>query len=87
MSPGSVSIGAWLAFGQLCGPALVMMFALGILVSIIQTATQLRDSSLPFVVKVLGLGLLICVAGKFMLTGVEDYTSRLLIAIPGIVHG
>ena len=34
-----------------------------------------------------GLALLTIAAGNFMLSGVEDYATRLIIAIPELLHG
>jgi flagellar biosynthesis protein FliQ len=83
----SVHRDAWLAFAQLCGPVILLMFVLGIAIGMLQTATQLRDSSLPFIVKVIGVCVLSTFAGSFMMIGVEQYTTRLLLAIPRLIHG
>jgi flagellar biosynthetic protein FliQ len=83
----SVHRDAWFAFAQLCGPAIMLMFVLGIAIGILQTATQLRDSSLPFIIKVIGVAMLTTLAGPFMMAGVEQYTTRLLLAIPRLIHG
>lgn len=87
MNAASVERDAWIAFGQLCGPVILLMFALGIAVGILQTATQLRDSSLPFIIKVIGVALLCTFGGSFMMAGVERYATRLLLAIPSLLHG
>ncbi len=86
MKAGSVPIEAWLAFAQLAGPAILLMLVAGILTGLLQTATQLRNSSLAFIVKIVGLACLTTLAGQFMLSGIEHYTTRLLDAIPGIIH-
>ncbi|GAB0114429.1 flagellar biosynthetic protein FliQ [Acidisoma sp. C75] len=87
MSREGITVNAWLAFIQFCGPALLLMLVLGIAISVLQTATQLRDSSFPFIVKAVSLGILVSFAGSFMLSGVEHYADRLLLAIPEIIHG
>ncbi|GAB0116660.1 flagellar biosynthetic protein FliQ [Acidisoma sp. 7E03] len=87
MTAATVDRDAWLAFAQLCGPVILLMFVLGIAVGILQTATQLRDSSLPFIVKVIGVALLCTFVGGFMMAGVERYATRLLLAIPALLHG
>jgi len=48
---------------------------------------QVREASIPFVLKLGGLALLTIAAGNFMLSGVEDYATRLIIAIPELLHG
>lgn len=87
MNAASLQRDAWLAFAQLCGPVILLMFVLGIALGILQTATQLRDSSLPFIVKIIGAAALSTVAGSFMMAGIENYTTRLLLALPRLLHG
>jgi flagellar biosynthetic protein FliQ len=87
MSGTSINTGAWLAFAQLAGPVLLAMLVIGLGVGILQTATQVREASIPFVLKLGGLALLTIAAGNFMLSGVEDYATRLIIAIPELLHG
>lgn len=87
MSSASVSVGAWSAFVQLCGPVLLLMLVIGVAVGILQTATQLRDASIPFILKMAGLAVLTTVAGPFMMRGVDHYATRLFDAIPSILHG
>lgn len=86
MKQASVHIGGWIAFAQLAGPAILLMLVLGIVTGLFQTATQLRDSALPFIVKIIGLAVLTTLAGNFMMAGVDGYAGHLLNAIPGIIH-
>jgi flagellar biosynthesis protein FliQ len=87
MSGSGISTGAWLAFAQLAGPVLLAMLVIGLAAGILQTATQVREASIPFVLKLGGIALLTIAGGNFMLSGIEDYASHLIIAIPGLLHG
>jgi len=87
MSAAGVTVGAWWAFGELAGPVLGVMLVIGLGVGIVQTATQVREASIPFVFKLIGMAALTSVAGRVMLGGVEDYATRLFLAIPGLLHG
>jgi flagellar biosynthetic protein FliQ len=87
MSSTALSIGAWVAFAQLCGPVMLLMLAIGIGVGVLQTATQLRDAAIPFTLKMAGLALLTTVAGRFMMQGVEHYAARLIVSLPRLIHG
>lgn len=87
MSEAAVSLGAWIAFGELAGPVLVAMLVLGLAVGVLQTATQIREQSIPFVVKLAGIAVITTLAGRLMMGGVEDYAARLIVALPGLVHG
>jgi len=87
MSASSISTGAWFAFAQLAGPVLLAMLVIGLGVGILQTATQVREASIPFVLKLGGVALLTIAAGNFMLGGVEDYATHLITNIPELLHG
>ncbi|WP_297494935.1 flagellar biosynthetic protein FliQ [Acidocella sp.] len=87
MSATSISTGAWFAFAQLAGPVLLLMLAIGLGVGVVQTATQVREASIPFVLKLGGIAVLTIAAGGFMLSGVETYAMDLFNAIPALLHG
>ncbi len=87
MSASSVSVGAWVAFSGLAGPVLGVTLVIGLLTGVLQTATQIREQSLPFVLKLAGLAALTTAAGPLMMRGVESYATRLLTALPGLIHG
>ena len=87
MTGSTVSTGAWLAFAQLSGPILLAMLVIGLGAGILQTATQVREASIPFVLKLGGLAILSTVAGRFMMSGVEGFAAKLFNAIPGLLHG
>lgn len=89
MSAASVNSGAWLAFAELAGPVLLLMLMLviGLAVGLVQTATQVREASIPFVLKLGGLAALISAGGTLMLGGIERYSTALFHAIPGLLHG
>jgi flagellar biosynthesis protein FliQ len=87
MSTSGVSVGAWVAFAELAGPVLLAMLVIGLGAGIVQTATQVRESSIPFVLKLMGMAALTSAGGSLMLGGVEAYATRLFLAIPGLLHG
>jgi flagellar biosynthesis protein FliQ len=87
VSSTSLSTGAWLAFAQLAGPVLLAMLIIGLGVGVLQTATQVREASIPFVLKLGGIAMLTIAAGNFMLSGVEDYATHLFYNIPRLLHG
>ena len=66
-------------------PMLITVMAIGLLVSIFQAATQINESTLSFVPKVLGAVAVLAVAGPWMLTSLVEYLQRTLQAIPSAV--
>ncbi|MDE2319912.1 MAG: flagellar biosynthetic protein FliQ [Rhodospirillales bacterium] len=87
MNANGVNDGAWLAFAELAGPVLLLMLVIGLGAGILQTATQVREASIPFVLKLGGLALVTLAAGPLMMGSVEHYATRLFNAIPGLLHG
>ncbi len=57
----------------------------GLLVSLLQAATQLNEMTLSFVPKILGIGIALVVAGPWMLHVMMDYTIGLLQSIPHLL--
>lgn len=67
----------------LLGAALVV----GLLVSLLQAATQLNEMTLSFVPKILAIGLAAVFAGPWMLHILMDFTIRLFQNIPAMLMG
>jgi len=86
MTPAQVSLGAWVAFAGLVGPALAVMLVIGLSAGVLQTITQVRESSVPFILKLSGMVALTAVAGPWMMQGLEDYATHLFLAVPGLLH-
>jgi flagellar biosynthetic protein FliQ len=87
LTSSGLSIAAWLAFAQLCGPIMMLMLVIGLGVGVLQTATQMREAAIPFILKMAGLAALTTVAGPFLMAGIDRFAARLMLAIPGLVHG
>jgi flagellar biosynthesis protein FliQ len=68
--------------GPLLGAALVA----GVLVGIMQTATQVNEASISFLVKVAAVVVLGVVLGSQLATYVLDYTKQSFEAIAEVVH-
>ncbi len=85
MSPEAVvSLGQqalWVMF-LVSLPLLGVALVVGLLVSLLQAATQLNEMTLSFVPKVLAIGLTAVLAGPWMLHVMMDFTTRLLQSIP-----
>ena len=63
-------------------PLLGVALVVGLLVSLLQAATQLNEMTLSFVPKVLAIGLAAVLAGPWMLHVMMDFTTRLFQSIP-----
>jgi flagellar biosynthesis protein FliQ len=66
-------------------PMLLTILLVGVIVSVLQAATQLHEATLSFVPKVLAGVTVMMIAGPWMLTTLVEYLQRVLQAIPGAV--
>ena len=66
-------------------PILLAVLVVGLVVSIFQAATQINESTLSFVPKVVAAVAVLAVAGPWMLTMLVEYIQRTLLAIPTAV--
>ncbi|HZX23835.1 MULTISPECIES: flagellar biosynthesis protein FliQ [Lentisalinibacter] len=69
----------------LASPLLLSALAVGLLVGMIQAATQINEMTLSFIPKLLMLVVALSVAGPWMLSVIIDFTRRLITDIPGII--
>ena len=82
-----------LTFGQqglmmlltVAAPVLLTVLVVGLVVSIVQAATQIHEATLSFVPKILAAVAMLAIAGPWMLSSLVDYLQRMLMAIPTVV--
>lgn len=68
-------------------PLLAVGLVLGLAVSVFQAVTQIQEQTLTFIPKVVGMGVVLVIAGPWMLGEVVNYTQRLYSSIPTLVGG
>ncbi len=76
---------AMVVAAKLAGPALILSLVVGVVVSLLQTVTQIQEATLTFVPKMVGIGLLLVVGGSWMLGELTSWVEGLWRAIPGWV--
>ena len=69
----------------LSAPLLLAALVIGLIISIFQAATQINEQTLSFIPKLLGMFMVLILAGPWMLQMVVDYIRRLFESIPQIV--
>lgn len=67
------------------GPLLVVALIVGLIVSIIQAATQINEMTLSFIPKILAIFGTLLLLGPWMLSTLVDYTQRLFNSIPNVI--
>ncbi len=70
----------------LAGPILLISLVLGSLVSLVQAATQINESTLIFIPKMIGIILVLLLLGSWMLQQAVTFTHDLFTSLPNLVH-
>ena len=70
---------------MIAAPLLLVALVVGLIVSIFQAATQINESTLSFIPKLIGIFIALIVAGPWMLSVMLDYMRLLFTGIPGMV--
>ena len=73
-----------LAF-KIAMPLLLVGLAIGLVISIFQAVTQIQEQTLTFIPKIVGMGVVLLVAGPWMLGEVVSWTADLYGQIPSLV--
>ncbi|MCE5198771.1 MAG: flagellar biosynthesis protein FliQ [Armatimonadota bacterium] len=71
---------------MICAPALGLGMLVGLVVSVFQAATQIQESTLTFVPKILAVAVATVVFGPWMLRSMVTFTTKLLVSIPNLAH-
>ncbi|HJB23825.1 MAG TPA: flagellar biosynthesis protein FliQ [Candidatus Jeotgalibaca pullicola] len=75
---------AFLVIITVAGPVLLVALVVGLIISIIQAATQIQEQTLSFVPKVLAVIGSLIVLGNFMLNSIVSFTERIFEIISGL---
>jgi flagellar biosynthesis protein FliQ len=63
------------------GPPMGAAVVLGVLVAVLQAATQINDSAVAFAPKAIGVVVATLVAGAWMLGRIEEFARAVLVAV------
>lgn len=66
-------------------PTLLTALAVGLVISIFQAATQINESTLQFVPKLVAMFVVLILLGPWMLQYLIDYIQRLFGSIPQLI--
>ncbi len=66
-------------------PVLLVVMVVGLVVSVFQAITQINESTLSFVPKLIAAVVVFLVAGPWMLTTLVEYIRRTIESIPSLV--
>lgn len=72
--------GVILACARAGGPVLVVALAVGLIVGVLQAATQINEASISFVVKLIAVSATVIALGPWTLRTMTEYTRRTIAA-------
>lgn len=81
-----IAIAAMILTAKLTAPFLGVTLAIGFAISLFQSVTQVQEMTLSFVPKLAGIGLVLLVAGHWMLSELVGFTNQLFDSIPQLLQ-
>jgi flagellar biosynthetic protein FliQ len=81
----SVAVSAMELALKVGAPIMLVGLVIGLGVSVFQAVTQIQEQTLSFIPKILGLVVVIVVAGPWMLGEIVSWTQELYGSIPSLV--
>jgi flagellar biosynthetic protein FliQ len=70
----------------ICGPALIAALLAGLIVGVLQAATQVNEASISFLAKLLAVGLTMAVLGSWSMHQLVEYTSRTIQSVADVTR-
>jgi flagellar biosynthesis protein FliQ len=80
-----LAAGAMTTTAKLAAPILLSAMVVGLLISLFQSVTQIQEATLTFVPKLLVVGLVIGIAGHWMLGQFTGYVHQLFGELPQLL--
>lgn len=68
---------------QIGGPVLIISMAVGVVISILQAATQIHEQTLTFVPKLIVVGCILLMTGSTIMEKLHDLTEQVFRMIAG----
>ncbi|HVW23840.1 MAG TPA: flagellar biosynthetic protein FliQ [Polyangiaceae bacterium] len=79
-------LNALIVWGKIAGPLLVAALVVGIVIGVLQAATQVNEASVSFLTKLVAIGLTILALGSWSMRTLVDYTGRTIASIADVVR-
>ena len=68
------------------GPVLAVAMIVGLIVSILQVATQLQEMTLSYIPKLVSSALVLMALGPWMIHKITEFATRMISTIPSIAN-
>lgn len=80
-----IVLAAVVVTAKLTAPILIVSLAIGLAISLVQSVTQIQEATLTFVPKLVGVALVILLAGNWMLQQMMGFTRQLFEMLPRLL--
>ena len=70
---------------QVAGPVLIISIIVGLVISVIQAATQIHEQTLTFVPKLIAIAIVLLLTGTWVMNVMNDFTKQIFEVIANIV--
>ncbi|MGD9705392.1 MAG: flagellar biosynthetic protein FliQ [Acidimicrobiia bacterium] len=77
---------ALLVCAKIAGPFLLVVLAVGLVIGLLQSVTQVQEPTLTFVPKLVGAALVIAVSGNWMLAELVAFGHELMDSVPTLIN-
>ncbi len=82
----NIAVQSILLATKLAAPILIVALGIGLVIGLLQSATQIQEQTLTFVPKLAGIAIVILVAGHWMLGETVAFTHSLFNMIPQLLQ-
>ncbi len=79
-------LNALIVWGKIVGPLLAAALVVGIVIGVLQAATQVNEASVSFLTKLVAIGLTVLALGSWSMRTLVDYTGRTIGSIADVVR-
>ncbi|HEX3598317.1 MAG TPA: flagellar biosynthetic protein FliQ [Polyangiaceae bacterium] len=79
-------VNALLCWGKIAGPLLVAALVVGVVIGVLQAATQVNEASVSFLTKLIAMGLTVLALGSWTMRTLVEYTGRTIGSIADVVR-
>ena len=80
-----IGMEAMIVAAKLAAPTLLTALLVGVLIGLVQSATQLQEATVSFVPKFVAVGVAILFSGNWMLAQMIDFTRDLWGRVPELI--
>jgi flagellar biosynthesis protein FliQ len=77
---------ALIVCAKLSGPFLLVVLAVGVVIGLLQSVTQVQEPTLTFVPKLIGAAVVIAVSGNWMLAELVAFGNELMNSVPDLIN-